>query len=145
MTDTDTNTDFDDYPPTQTHRLGTALEDARDRADSDADDAATWGRYVHGLQWAIDQWDADADIVLQAFTTRLRNRTLDAANRETVGPLGPNRTRTWLVAAGVQSAPWVADDSDLVEQAQVTGQLPPALVDWLDAKQDALNDLSEGN
>jgi len=133
--------DFD-YPPTREWTLGDALADAEARADGDDDAAET---HTSGLQWAVDQFGADAQVELRAFTTTTRDRALDTANRKTVGALGTQELRTWLVAAALEDAPWLDGDEDLTATKRVTGELPPALSDWLDAELSELNDLSEGN
>lgn len=141
-------TDFD-YPPTREWTLGDALADVEARADAGDEDEDGGDRqadtYRKGLQWAVRQFGADATVTLRAFTATTRDRAIDTANRKTVGPLGNQELRTWFVAAALEDAPWLNGDEDLTEAKQVTGALPPALADWLDAELESLNDLTEGN
>lgn len=162
------------YPPTRTVTLGAALEsveadlrevetdldgqlpeDADSVADVDSLDERAIREAVQrrrrldnqrdALEWAIDQWDDDAEIRLQALTAATRARVQDAIRNRTVGDRGQVELGDWLTAATIQDAPWLADGADIVDRATTTGQLPPALMDWLTAETDDLNDLTEGN
>jgi len=151
------------YPPTRTLVLGVAAEalaqdhdDAEDRIASLDDDATQQRREAiadrnsaqaqhEAVTWAINEFGDDAEIQLRAFTATHRARVLDTINQTVVGQVGSEETRTWLVAGSIKSAPWLDGDESLREQAELTGALPPALIDWLDAELDDLNDLSEGN
>lgn len=135
-----------DYPPTATITLGDALE----RAEANADDAdsdgnananANWDTYRDGLQWAVDQWGADATITLQAFTASSRARIIDAAESSTVGELGRRELRAKLIVGSAIDAPWLAGDEALAERLRIADVLPPALLDYLDAEVTDLNDL----
>jgi len=131
-----------DYPPSRTWRLGEALATADERLDEDEDGNSDISQSNRdGLAWAVEQWSDDAEITLEAFTTTTRDRAVDTANRATVGGLGASALRTWLVAASIKQAPWLDGSEDLVECKQTTGNLPPGLVDWLDAQLEDLNDL----
>jgi len=132
-----------DYPPSRTLTLGTAHERATERADSDRDDSDQWARYADALGWAVEQFGADAEVVVKAFTAASRARILDEARRSTVGDLGPERTRSWLVGGSVSAAPWIdaGADAGLADRVQATTALPPTLVDWLDSELEDLNDL----
>jgi len=156
-------TDFD-YPPTQTVALGVAL----DAVESDLDDAkadladldddavdrviretragvSQAQRHVKALQWAVDQFGEEATVTLQAYTATTRARVTDTINRTHIGTVGPDETEVWLIAAGVEAAPWLSGGEDLQTTVEITGQLPPALTDWLADELDELNDLSAGN
>lgn len=146
------DTNFD-YPPTQTYRLGAALEQAEKRvadleADADPDD---YDRTLNeaenqrdALQWAVDEFGDDAELELQAYTAHTRAQVLDTLRNDVFGNPGEEETTVWLIAAGIAAAPWL-DDHDIGSKATVTGQLPPALLDWIETEIDDLNDLSEGN
>lgn len=155
-----------DYPPSRDYELGAALEqvqkqhtEAVDRvtdltADDDADDAALQqarrekaetGNYVAALEWAVDQFDNDAALTLSAFTARQRGRIQDTLRNQVMGDLGEEESSVWFVAAAIDDAPWVDPGDDLTEVAHATGQLPPALVDWLSSELEELNDLTAGN
>ena len=130
-----------DYPPSRTLTLGDAHERAQERADSDRDDSDQWERYADALGWAVEQFGGGAEVVVEAFTAASRARILDEARRSTVGELGPERTRSWLVGGSVTAAPWIDADADLADRVQATTALPPTLVDWLDTELEDLNDL----
>lgn len=133
-----------DYPPAQTYTLGGALstvEDDLDALDEDADERATLANQRDALQWALDQWDAEAELMLQAFTATRRADVVDTLNRTTVGPVGAQKTRTWLVMCSVETAPWLGGGEDYQARAAVADSLPPALVDWLESELEELNDL----
>jgi hypothetical protein len=162
--------DFD-YPRTATYRLGDALSDAEERVQtlqcridslSDREDPpegdldekrserASWEQHKSALQWAVhgddrddgfDGWGEDAEVRLSSLTANDRGRALDTAQRTTVGDLGSRQARTWLIAVGIEAAPWISDDATLRERAAVTGSLPPALRDWLDEQLEDLNAL----
>jgi len=134
-----------DYPPTRT----VALAQARDRldeqlADCDDDEQDRLETLRSGVTWAIDQFGADATIELEAFTARGRDRTLDTLREQLVG-VGNREIGQYLLAAQVETAPWLDDDMDLIEHGRVIGELPPAVVDWLQSEADDLNALDEGN
>ncbi|AFH22018.1 hypothetical protein OSG_eHP14_00190 [environmental Halophage eHP-14] len=139
------------YPPTRTQTLGSALDTAENRVseletddDTGAQTLANARNQRDALHWAVNEFGEDAEIVLSAYTATTRARTLDTLRGDILGDPGPEEIGNWLVAAGVDDAPWI-DDKDTQSKAQRTGQLPPALVDWLDRQLDDLNDLSEGN
>ena len=155
-----------DYPPTTEYTLESAhssveedLASAEDRLqsledDDDATDKAlakarsrlnTLQNHREALEWGIDQWSKDAAVALTAFTAQTRARTLDTINDKTVGSVGGEETRVWLIASSLDSAPWLDPDDDLVGDYRNTGSLPPALQDWLDSLVTDLNDLSSGN
>jgi hypothetical protein len=134
-----------DYPPTRT----VTLAQARDRLGeqlADCDDAEQ-GRLEtlrSGVAWAIDQFGAEATIELEAFTARERDRTLDTLREQLVG-VGDREMQQYFLAAQIESAPWLDGDMDLIEHGRVIGELPPAVVDWLQSEADELNALDEGN
>lgn len=138
-----TETSFD-YPPTTTLTLGVALDDV-ERALAEGGDDAPPEAHRDALAWAVGEFGEDAEITLEAFTTTTRSQTIDTLQRTRVGDVGSNLINDWLVAAGVVDAPWLEGGEDLETRAEITGQLPPALTDWLDAQLDDLNELSEGN
>lgn len=161
MTGTEIN-----YPPSRTYRLEGTLEDVQEEiatldeeiADledaADVDEQALAEKRVRrsnradqrdALQWAISEFGADAELTIEAFSTAKRSRTLDTANRQTMGQLGNNQLTDWLLAAAITEAPWLEGGEDLRERYELVGALPPALTDYLDRQQEALNDLSEGN
>jgi len=129
-----------DYPPSRTIRLGDALEAAEAKADDEGTDGG-WETYRDGLSWAVDQWGEDAEISVEAFTGASRARILDTARQHTVGELGRSRQRNALIAGSVIAAPWFDGDDDLATRLRVTGELPPALLDWLDQEVAELNEL----
>lgn len=135
-----------DYPPTKAWDLQAARERAQERADT-ADDATDRRRaenQADALGWAVSEFGGEASVELAAYTAQTRARVLDTLQTEIAGDIGPEETQLWLVAAGVESAPWF-DDHDLPSKAAATNRLPPALVEWLNSELDDLNDLSEGN
>jgi len=134
-----------DYPPTRT----VALAQARDRLDeqlADCDDAEQdrLATLRSGVGWAIDQFGTEATIELTAFTARERDRTLDTLREQLVG-VGDREMQQYFLAAQIESAPWLDGDMDLIEHGRVIGELPPAVVDWLQSEADDLNALDEGN
>lgn len=142
-----------DYPPSRTVTLGSALSAAEQRVDElkpDDEDDEPDAEIVparnerDALQWAVGRWGEGAEITLEAYTARTRARVTDTLRQEMVGEPGPSEQDIWLIAAGLSDAPWI-DDHDLASKAAATGQLPPALVDWLNGQVDDINDLSEGN
>jgi hypothetical protein len=141
MTMTDWN-----YPPTRT----LTLAQARDRLDeqlADCDDGGEQDRLEtlrSGVTWAIDQFGADTTIELTAFTARERDRTLDTLREQLVG-VGDREMQQYFLAAQIETAPWLDDDMDLIDHGRVIGELPPAVVDWLQSEADDLNALDEGN
>jgi hypothetical protein len=161
--------DFD-YPPSQTYTLAAALDTIEDRvnelkeriddleAQRDNDDEADVGEDLvearnekdaaenkrDALQWAVNEFGEDAELTLEAYTTKTRSRTIDTFRAQTVGA-GSEELNDWLVAAGVADAPWMDDGADLQERADVVGELPPALTDWIEGELDDLNNLAEGN
>jgi len=134
-----------DYPPTRTLAFGDALDaveaDLED-ADDDAETAATESQQ-DALSWAVEQWGSDETVTLAAYTATTRAQTIDQFNTTTAGA-GAEELNIWLVAAGLDAAPWL-DDQDIALKAVATGQLPPALIDWMRDELDDLNALSEGN
>jgi len=129
-------TDFD-YPPTRTYRLG-------DLAESDDLSDAKVGAMGEAVKW----FGEDATVTLQAPTGRTRARAIDKLNKTTVGDVGKEQAKIWIATANLQEAPWLADNDDqgLSMQAQVTGDLPPALLTWLQEEMDDLSSLGdEGN
>ena len=140
-----TETSFD-YPPTTTLTLGVALANVeQELATAEEGDDAPPEAHRDALAWAVSEFGEDAEITLEAFTTTTRSQTIDTLQRTRVGGVGSNLINDWLVAAGVVDAPWLDGGEDLETRAEITGQLPPALTDWLDAQLDELNELSEGN
>jgi len=158
-------TDFD-YPPSWDVTLEEALstvkgdlEDAESRvdefeADEDATDEALAEAYSRrqrlesnrdALEWAIQQFRSEARIKMTAFTATTRARTLDEIQRTAVGQVGNEETRIWLLAAALDDAPWLDSGDELGDAYRITGELPPALQDYLDDQLTDLNDLSEGN
>ena len=133
--------DFD-YPPSTTVTLSDELDQLQRRAEdgNEANDT-----HIEALEWAINEFGADATVCVQGMTTTKRDRTVDTANRVTMGPLGASALRTWLVAASITEAPWLEGGEDLEEQQALLGALPPSVSDWLDAQVEDINDLSEGN
>jgi hypothetical protein len=134
---------FENYPPSTTLRLGDELESLQ--ADADDDEADVSETHIEGLQWAVSEFGEDGTVRVEGFTTASRDRTVDTANRETMGPVGPSVLRTWLVAASITEAPWLDGDEDLADKHDYVGALPPAFSDWLDSQVEEANDLSEGN
>lgn len=162
-------TDFD-YPPSRTYEFGAALEDVEQRladteervdeleaqaADEEDPDVqglqeayqelTTASNYRDALDWAVREWGEAAEITLQAFTAKTRADVLDTIQRTRVGHVGPEQRRNWLVAAGVQAAPFVDESDDVETKAGIVEQLPPALTDWIDEEIEDLNDLTAGN
>lgn len=155
------DTDFN-YPPTTTIVLEAAvdtaqrrLEDCSDRvADLEADDDATRQALQEArsdyqdadnqhdaLQWAVTEFAAEAEITLRAHTSETRSEVLDTINRTTMGEVGSNQLQDWLVAAAIVNAPWLSGGEDIRTRADITGELPPALTDWLARELEDLNDL----
>jgi exonuclease VII small subunit len=158
-------TDFD-YPPSWDVSLEEALssveadlEDARGRVDKLEDDedatndalAEAYSRRQRlesnrdALEWAVQQFGEGARVSMTAFTATTRARTLDEIQRTAVGQVGNEETRIWLLAAALDDAPWLDPGDDLADAYRITGELPPALQDYLDDQLTDLNDLSEGN
>jgi hypothetical protein len=137
------------YPPSTTVTLADALDDLEERVatlDEDDPDHRPTVNQRDALSWAVEEFGGDAEVVLTAYTAATRARVQDALRSSVVGDVGTGRTQLWLAAAGVDDAPWLSAGDDLATTADVTGQLPPALVDWLQAQLDDLNDLGdEGN
>lgn len=115
-----------------------ALREARSRVGS-------LSNHADGLRWAIDAWGEEAEVRLTAFTAQSRARTLDTINNKTIGTIGAEETRVWLIAAALDAAPWLDASDDIEGDYRNTGNLPPALQDWLDSEVEDLNDLSPGN
>lgn len=147
-----------DYPPTTEWRLDAALDQVTQQiAELDADiDAADDPSELRGqrqsrasqrdaLRWAIGEFGDDATIELQAYTAGRRARVIDTLNQRTMGAVGAERTRVWLLAGGIERAPWLDGGEDIRTRADLVQELPPALVDWLNEQLDDLGDLSEGN
>ena len=127
------------YPPSATYRLGDALEDCEARGDQ---------AFADALSWAVDEWGPDAEVTLTALTTGDRDRVFGALNQRVAGEVTESKAQTWLTAAGVEAAPWLESDMDVVERGRLQERLPPALTDWLRREQEGLNDLGgtdEGN
>lgn len=106
-----------------------------------------------GVRWAVhgddrdggfDGWGEDATVVLQAYTGKTRADVVDTLRNEVLGTFGERMVTNWMIAAGIEDAPWI-DDKDIMSKAAPTEQLPPPLLDWLEAELDDLNDLSAGN
>ena len=125
-------------------------DDLRDQLQDARADRQSVLTQQEGLQWAVhgdaredgfDGWGEDAVVELQAFTGGSRARILDTAERSTVGTLGQQQLRVWLIAGAIETAPWLDGDEDLLEQQQQTKSLPPMLIDWLDAELEDLNEL----
>lgn len=151
------------YPPTRTYRLGESLDDAiqhiADLEDSDDADPAALQEAAtarDGLRWLVSgDGDPDgfggfgrgAEIVVSAYTARERGQTLDTARAKTMGDLGPERLRVWLIAGALEAAPWLDTGDDLRTRYEATGELPPAVLDWLDSELEDINTLgvTEGN
>lgn len=138
-----------DYPPSTTVVLADALDDLEQRVatlDEDDPEYRAARNQRDALSWAVEEFGANAEVTLAAYTAATRARVEDALRSSVVGDIGSGRTQLWLAAAGVDDAPWLSAGDDLATAADVTGQLPPALVDWLQAQLDDLNDLGdEGN
>lgn len=134
-----------DYPPTQRTVFAAALDRLDEEADQAGEEDPVDETHRHALMWAVDQWGDDAEVTLEAFTTAARSRTLDTLHRTRVGPVGNQQITDWLIAAAITDAPWLDGGEDLETQADLVGQLPPALRDWLDEQLDELNDLTAGN
>lgn len=163
------------YPPSRTVTLAAALGDVEsdiedtagriaqleDDEDAEAEalakargehsqltsqrDALEWAVDGDGREGGFDGWGEDAEVTFKAFTATTRSRVLDTVNRVTMGPVGESQTRDWLISAGVQAAPWLDEAAGLEEKHEATGNLPPALRDWLNAELNDLNDLTSGN
>jgi len=160
-------TDFDiDYPPSRTYQLSAALDEAKRRVNRlderidelEADDEATdqalaearqersnAAKQRDALSWAIDEFGADAELTLEAFTANSRARVLDTLQRATVGQVGSEQARNWLIAGSITDAPWLEGGENLRERAEIADAVPPALLDWLDDELEDLNELTEGN
>jgi hypothetical protein len=138
-----------DYPPSRTIAFGDALDDLEQRVatldENDAEHRVARNKR-DGLQWAVEVFGADAAVEIRAYTATTRARVLDELRTGVVGDPGPEQRALWLTAAGISDAPWYDGDEDLATRADIVGQLPPALVDWLDDQLDSINDLGdEGN
>lgn len=127
--------DFD-YPPTETLVLGDALERWQDADDHDRADT-----FADGLGWAVDEFDADAEIVLEALTAGRRNEVIDRINSSRVGDVGDGLVTNWMIAAAITECPWFDDEAPLEDMVAAVAQLPPAVVDWLEHELGELNDL----
>lgn len=132
-----------DYPPTATLVLGVEYEEAQARVDDEDSDIVETD--VTALGWAVREFGEESELTLEAFTAATRSQTVDTLRRKRAGDVGEGLLSNWLVAAAVTEAPWLDGDESLVERADIVGQLPPALVDYLQDQLDDLNDLSEGN
>lgn len=158
-------TDFD-YPPSREFTLTSALagveddlsdaeqrierleddEDAQDSALAEARQSRQAAESQRGgLEWAIREFGEDARVCLEAFTATTRARTLDEVRASTVGSVGSEETRIWLLAAALSEAPWLDGDEDLPKAYRITGELPPPVQDYLDDVLEDVNDLAEGN
>jgi hypothetical protein len=137
--------DDDDRPDPDASTLGEARSE-RSQAQNRRD-ALHWAVHGDNTEDGFQGWGEDAEVVLEAFTARSRARALDAVRNKTMGDVGGEETRIWLVAAAIQSAPFLDGDGDesLADAQSVVGRLPPALQDWLDDAMDSVNDISEGN
>jgi len=166
------------YPPSITYRLGDELDivtervgdleedlNALDGGAEDVDeergdlrqDLQNARENRDALRWAVsgdsdpdgwNGWGREATVTVEAYTGESRARTLDTARRKTMGPLGPQQLRLWLIAGALVEAPWLDEDDDLAAAKTATGRLRPDLVDWLDGTLEDLNDqagATEGN
>ena len=133
-----------DYPPSRTVALGDALASVEARLE-DGDGDGDLANQRDALAWGVEEFGAAAEVTVAAFTAATRARVLDELRDGVVGEPGPREMSLWLVAAGVDAAPWLDGGEDIAARAAVTGELPPALVDWLESILDDVNDLSQGN
>jgi len=126
-----------DYPPTREVRLGDAP--TVDVAELDGVDGEA---VADGVAWLCEEFGAEATVTLSALTAGERARLMDTVQRDRVGGAGEGLLENWVVAACLDEAPWLAEDADLADRAQLVGDLPPQVVDWLSAELDDLNDLT---
>ena len=108
--------------------------------------ALKWAAHGDDDPEGFDGYGEDAEITIQAYTADSRARVIDTFNAKTVGDVGSQALRTWLIAGAIVDAPWIEGDEGLLEQKELLGKAhPPALADWLDAELESLNDLTAGN
>lgn len=97
--------------------------------------------HLDGVEWAIDQWDEESSVTLEALTTQARGETMSAVRTGRMGEVTQDVLDRYLTAAGIADAPFIEDDDDIHDVARLVGQLPPAVTDWIQSKQSELNDL----
>jgi hypothetical protein len=93
------------------------------------------------LEWAVNQWDADAEIKLEAIQAIDRERARDALRTGRMGEITTGVLKRYMATQCLKTAPWVETDDDIHDKAKFLGELPPGLRDWLQAELDELNDL----
>lgn len=153
---------------TETYRLQDVAQGLDQRLDNLADKVAKAGDdedtsesvqearqlegHLAGIQWAIDEYGADAEITLGALTTgeyaRVSDYTTDAANEQVGGPTSvEGASQIFFVAAGLVDAPFVDDSAGFEDRCAAVRGLPPQITRWLESQVDELTtpDVDLGN
>jgi hypothetical protein len=111
------------------------------------DDLQSKGRqldtHLSGLEWAQEEWGADATIILEGLTggefAKVEDELSDVAvGRQRRGGQ-PGARRVFLVAFGVDDAPYLDDGADDDARIAAAGALPLAFQKWAEAQ---INELS---
>jgi hypothetical protein len=124
------------FPFERTVRLGDAPTAAADL--SDEEQAAV----ADGVAFLVDAFGADAEVTLSSMTSGERAMLDDRIRDGRVGDPGPRTKENFVVALGVDDAPWLEGGEDLETKVQILADSPPQVVDWLSVELDDLNDLS---
>ncbi|WP_265109176.1 hypothetical protein [Halosolutus halophilus] len=111
------------------------------------DDAMVWARNAHEDD-AQPEWDEDVDgVTLGGLTGGEEAEAIDRL-RSTGG--GGKARRNYYVAAGTVEAPYCKaldnwETASVDERVAIVAQLPPAYLEWADAKVDEMTSVGEGN
>ena len=139
-------------------RLSDRLDDlaakAAEAADSEDRDASGYRAiarkvetHLGGVEWLCAEYDADATVTVHALTAgenaRVEDDLADARSSRNQDQL-PGATRNFYAAAGLDAAPFLADDADLKQRKQAVGNLPVGTAKWLYSRVDNLSSV-EGN
>ena len=98
--------------------------------------------YLDGLQWALDNWDADS-VTIAGLTGgefgKVEDELADAAAARQRRGGQPGARRVYLVAFGTVDAPYVGDEMSDDERVSAASGLPLAYQKWAEAQ---VNELS---
>lgn len=116
-------------------RLVAEYETARDDLEADPDDAGARQRadrarrHAAAVEWLVDEYGADADLVVGGLTmgedAQVLDRVEQARATQTHDVELRGIARNWTVAAGVETAPFYDDDAaDLSDRIESVADLP---------------------
>ena len=107
-------------------------EDDTDEAQAVRERQSRLEYLKRGVEWQIDEWDADTEVTVGALTAGEEAMM----HREIPDDAGPKERRLWYVAAATEAAPYVA--GELGETFANVADLHPAFVEWVEARSNAL-------